>query len=205
MSSLIISHLTLRILIGVLGCSLPIVLILGCLIRGDCTTVQDSISAYYYTPLRDVFVGFLFVLGFFLLTYKGYRGDNIVANIGFVFALGVALFPHQSGHIIIKVLHFVCAGLLFGVFAYFALVLFRKGDDNPTNQKKRRNLLYLICGILIIVFISFIPLSMVLFTDEALSRFNLTFWFEALAMWSFGFSWLVKGGILWRDATGLNS
>ena len=32
---------------------------------------QTSISAYYYTPVRGILVGSLFVIGFALIVYKG--------------------------------------------------------------------------------------------------------------------------------------
>ena len=201
---LVISYLTLRTLIGALGIVLPVILVLGCLMWGGCTGIQDSISAYYYTGVGDIFVGVLFVVGFFLLAYKGYQKDGIVANFGFAFALGVALFPSQSQHLFLRVAHFSSAGLLFGVFAFFSLILFRKGEATPTPQKTKRNVVYLVCGILIVVFILCIPLSIAIFSKERRADLNLTFWFETLALWSFGFSWLVKGEVFWRDTRSRN-
>jgi hypothetical protein len=44
--------------------------------------------------MRDVYVATLYVFGFFLLSYKGYqRIDDIISNLGCVFAVGSALFP----------------------------------------------------------------------------------------------------------------
>ena len=47
--SLIVSHLTLRRIVGILGISLPL-LCLGCSWLGLCNGIQDSISLYYGTP-----------------------------------------------------------------------------------------------------------------------------------------------------------
>jgi len=34
--------------------------------------IQDNISTYYYTPLRDVIVGAMCAIGIFLFCYRGY-------------------------------------------------------------------------------------------------------------------------------------
>jgi hypothetical protein len=111
----IISYLYLRMLIGACGFVLPLL----CLIYGMIYGIQDSISDYYYTSLRNVFEGILFVLGFFLLTYKGYESkDNRFANLGFLFALGVALCPCNYPQAWVRITHFTSAFLLFSVFIW---------------------------------------------------------------------------------------
>jgi hypothetical protein len=91
--SLVFSYLTLRKAIGWLGCALPFTVSLGALFIFR-TGIQSSISNYYYTGTRDVLVGTLWAIGFFLLSYKGYqRIDTIAGRLGCVFALGTALFP----------------------------------------------------------------------------------------------------------------
>ena len=79
--SLVFSYLTLRKTIGILGTSFPFVLYLGALIIFR-TGIQSSISSYYHTGMGDVFVGTLCVIGFFLLSYKGYkRIDNVAIYV----------------------------------------------------------------------------------------------------------------------------
>ncbi len=53
------TYLALRKAVGWIGILLPLVLILGMLLifRGD--AIQKTISQYYYTGMRDVFVGAL--------------------------------------------------------------------------------------------------------------------------------------------------
>lgn len=201
----IISYLTLRTLIGSLGIMLPVVLALGGFIFSESITLERSISNYYYTPMGDVLVGVLFVLGFFLLTYKGYEPiDNIMGSLGFVFALGVALFPCQSDFLSVKVVHFVSAGLLFGVFAFFSLVLFTKTheDKEPSSGKKNRNVVFWVCGLAIILFLLLIGLSFIFLTPEQRDSYKVAFWLESLALWAFGISWLVKGRFLWSSLLG---
>jgi hypothetical protein len=152
----------------------------------------------------DVLVGVLFVLGFFLLSYKGYeRIDDIAASLGCVFALGIALFPTTSHDKLTHTLHFIFAFFLFADFIFFSLYLFRKSDKYgiKTQQKKNRNKVYLICGIIMIFCVAAIAAcSFINAWAVATNTYNLIFWFETIALASFGFSWIVKGELLWKDA-----
>src|SRR5450432_3079276 len=117
----IISYFTLRVLIGAAGVLLPFLLVIGKFIYNNSLQIEYSISDYYDNGTAgDILVGVLFALGFFLLSYKGYdRIDSRAANLGCVFALGVALCPTTSNNAIVHKLHFVFALLLFSVFIFF--------------------------------------------------------------------------------------
>lgn len=198
----IISYLALRKLIGTTGAFLPFILPLACLIFGESLAIQDSISDYYYTEGRNFLVGILFVLGFFLLSYRGYEPiDNRFANFGFAFALGVALFPCQSDMLVIRVVHFASALLLFSVFIWFSLKLFTKTvkESTPTKEDKQRNKRYVLCGWTMIGCLACIGLSFLILTEEQRNDYNTTFWFESFALWAFGYSWLTKGKFMWKD------
>ena len=92
-SLLVYSYLELRTAIGLLGIGLPVIVALGGALIFR-VGLQSSLSSYYHTGMRDVLVGTLFVIGFFLLSYKGYdRADNLTGNLACVFAVGLALFP----------------------------------------------------------------------------------------------------------------
>lgn len=54
---------------------------------------QTSISAYYYTPVRAVFVGMLFVVGFALIVIKGRDWEDICLNVAGLLAPVVAIVP----------------------------------------------------------------------------------------------------------------
>jgi len=72
---------------------LPIALAVGGLLIFR-TGIQPSLSAYYYTGMKNVFVGTLCAIGVFLFSYRGYsKKDNIAANIAAFCAIGTALFP----------------------------------------------------------------------------------------------------------------
>ena len=93
-NKLVLSYLTVRKLIGILGLLFPLLLILGSFILGHCHSIQQSISNYYHTNMRDVFVGYVCTLSIFLFSYKGYDlTDRIVSALAGIFGLIVALFP----------------------------------------------------------------------------------------------------------------
>jgi hypothetical protein len=58
------------------------------------TSLPGSMSGYYYTHMRDLFVGALCALGVFLVAYVGYdEVDRWITNIAGLCAIGVAFFP----------------------------------------------------------------------------------------------------------------
>ncbi|MBP6024706.1 hypothetical protein [Ferruginibacter sp.] len=199
----IISYIILRILIGATGIALPFLLMIGKLIANNSTQIEFSVSDYYDNGTAgDILVGILFVLGLFLMAYKGYeRIDSIAANLGGSFALGVALFPTTSSNYTIHIMHFVFALLLFSTFIFFSIYLFRKTDPKKvrTKQKTNRNRIYLICGIIMIVCVAAIAVGMIWLTELS-QTYHLVFWFESIALIAFGFSWVTKAEVLFlRD------
>jgi hypothetical protein len=197
----LVSYLTLRRAVGALGVLLPVVLVVGNRLFGG-IGLEHSISDYYGTPMRDVFVGVLFALGWFLFSYRGYEpADDIAGDLAWFFAMGVALFPTTSQDPTVRLFHFVCAGLLFGVLAYFALFLFTKSspDVQPTKAKCIRNRIYRICGVTMLLCIAGIAVFQWWFADSAIASRHPVFWLESLALWAFGWSWFVKGETLVKD------
>jgi hypothetical protein len=208
-SDLIISYMLLRKIIGILGTAFPFLLIFGALIIFR-TGLQSSISSYYYTGMGDVFVGILCVIGFFLLSYRGYEPiDKLMGDLACIFAVGVALFPtapdnYVSGSApIIGYIHLTFAVLFFITLIIFSIFLFTKTkpDQEPTRKKRHRNRIYRICGYIMSVCIVLMILYTVL-PDSVVSPVkacNPIFWLEAVAVVSFGISWLVKGEALLKD------
>src|SRR4051794_2220424 len=66
----LISYMVIRFSVGFLGFLLPVSLAIGewLYIRGS-FTLRGSLSAYYFTNMRDWFVGTLWVIGVLLMTY----------------------------------------------------------------------------------------------------------------------------------------
>jgi hypothetical protein len=197
----IIPYYTLRILIGAAGILLPILLVIGKLISQNSFKLEYSISDYYDNSTSgDILVGVLFALAFFLVSYKGYAAiDSIAANFGCTFALGVALCPTTSSNKFVHYAHFGFAFLLFSVFIFFSIYLFRKSSAHPTKQKKNRNKVYLICGIIMIACIVTIAAFEILVAAEVREKLHPVFWFESLALVSFGFSWITKAEVVFQD------
>lgn len=202
-NALVFSYLTLRKAIGLLGTSFPFVLSLGALVLFG-AGIQSSISSYYHTGMRDIFVGTLCAIGFFLLSYKGYKGvDDIAGDLGCIFAVGMALFPTTPDNAasgdarFIGYIHFAFAALFFLTLIYFSLRLFTKTDLNrsPTPRKLQRNKVYKACGYTMILCIVLIVIYYLL-PDEGGSSIEVykpVFWLEAIAVVAFGISWLTKG------------
>jgi len=196
-----------RQVIGYLGLALPILLVQMARLRPNAPSDQwsgDSISAYYWTGAVSLFVGLLAALSLFLLTYRGYaneshkadRGAGIIAGIA---AALVAIFPTAppTGTAAlpwwadwINKTHTFAAIALFSMFAVFSLWLFRKtaSGEQPPADKKRRNAIYLLCGVGILV-------SMAWAVVAGQSGHSI-FWPESLALVFFAWSWLVKGQAL---------
>jgi len=213
--SLVISYLFLRKSVGVLGFAFPIVLVVGSFLIGRCHDIQGSISDYYHTAMRDVFVGMLCAIALFLFSYNGYDNrDKIAGMLGCLFALGVAFFPTSIDgsicsvpsslpvHSIIAKLHFVFATSFFLVLTYFSLFLFTETNKKkPTPQKKKRNSVYVVCGYVMLACI--ISIALYFFFFEArfpnLATYNPVLWLETLALWAFATSWIIKGELLLKD------
>jgi hypothetical protein len=91
-NELVISYLLLRKTVGWIGMLLPAVLLVGGVAMS--ASRPDSMSGYYYTPMRNVFVGALCALGVFLIAYDGYDDvDRWITNIAGLGAIGVAFCP----------------------------------------------------------------------------------------------------------------
>lgn len=215
--SLVISYLTLRRTLGVLGISLPFILAVGGLIVFG-IGLQTSISDYYHTGMGDVFVGIIVAIGLFLASYTGYPktghndppiSDNAAGNIASVCAVGLALFPTTpdiaatAQDKTIGLIHLIFSAIFFLALAYFSYFLFTRTDPTrkPTDRKLRRNRVYRVCGVVILAALVLIVVEWVLpeATRQALSPYKPVFWLESLAVVAFGASWLVKGKTLWRD------
>lgn len=209
-NSLVISYLTLRKIIGLLGIALPVVLAVGGLLIFEKPELQRSISAYFHTDLRQVFVGSLWAIGFFLLSYKGYgRADAIAGDLGCLFAVGMTLFPTRpevvvsSNDVLFGQIHQAFAALFFLTLIFFSLFLFTKTNPSqpPTKKKLQRNMVYRVCGYAMALAILLIVVYFRIQNRDPsfLQSSHPVFWLEALAIVAFGVSWLTKGEAILKD------
>jgi hypothetical protein len=91
------SYRVIRLVVGFLGILLPLIFIFveAYLLKGG-VHVRGSLSAYYHSPLQDVFVGGLCVIGVLLATYMAGEWKTLdfwASLIGGVAVLGVVFFP----------------------------------------------------------------------------------------------------------------
>jgi len=196
-----------RRLIGILGLLLPLLLYVFAGLRHTvglpAWTPLNSISAYYYTGAVAIFVGVLFALALFLLTYPGYKGviaDRLLGLVGGTAAILVALFPTSAPDGLsaptwwspyMRTVHYLSAVVLFVVFILFAIWLFRKSNiprrgDRPL-EKRRRDDICLASGIIMIASVLWAASSM--FTHAPI------FIPESIAIIAFAVSWLTKGEV----------
>jgi len=192
-----------------IGTALPIVLICGTMILELRLGILDSISAYYYSVMRNVFVGSLWALGIFLICYRYDLLDDIVSTVAGVCAIGVAMFPTTPDggatgqQVTIGWTHFAFATCFLLLLALMAIFLFRRTDQvNPTQRKQQRNTLYLICGIAIVaclVLAALILLVPNLSGTPWLQPLHPILVLESLAICAFGIAWFVKGETILKD------
>lgn len=197
--------------LGWLGFLLPVLLMASGFVAR--TGVEPSISDFFHTVSRDIYVGIMFSIGTFLLVYEGYDrqpdetiADNWLATIAGISVFGVALFPNESptGEIasvvqqtvgigLSPLFHYTCAFVFFYCMGHFCLFKFSKTADKP------RRKIYRACGWAIVVscaalFVGSIAKNV---GSPQVSGFvvsyDVIFWIEVLGVWAFSLAWLVKG------------
>ncbi len=200
--SLVHSYLFMRRGIGVIGVGLPFALAIGYAASSHRAVLRNSISSYYYTDMRNVFVGSLWAIGVFLICYRFNLVDDILSTIAGVLAIAVALCPTAPADpthnaLVASRFHYSFAAGLFLLLAVFCFVLFPRKDPElaPSRRKPLRNRVYVSCGIVIVVSLLFAGGTQTLWADTFQDT-NVLFWCESVAIFAFGASWLVKGQTL---------
>jgi hypothetical protein len=209
----VVSYLTLRQMIGWVGLLMPFAVRIGARYFEHIFTT-DSISAYYYTGQRDVFVSTLVLTGVLVACYRTpATRDNVIATIAGLAAIGIGLFPIdptfapailQKYPAMIGGACYVNRGLLGFHFLFvatffaltFYLVYFRFSaftPTAPTAQKVMRNKIYKWCGLGMLA--AYLAIGALAIFAKGAS----VFWPETVAVVSFGAAWLVKGQTILKD------
>lgn len=209
-SLIVVSFRLMRLLVGVLGLSIGVLLPLLTALFSKCSIVQESISHYYYTITGDVFVGLLCAVAFFLISYPGDgRWEDIWTNLAGVCALAVAFFPtgyHQLNNTCTKysfayaewvsIVHLLAAGaffLILGGVAFFQFPKIPEADSRPPTHAKAANF-YRGCGLLMwLCILSLVPMIFNESYRAFLSQNKIVFIVEVTALIAFGTAWLKKG------------
>ena len=203
--TLVVSYLGVRRAIGAIGLLLPVVLgPVGWLVFG--IEIQDNMSSYYHTALRDVFVGAMCAIGVFLFCYRGYDWiESLTGKLGCASALGVALFPLDAGsdplyqRSVLGYLHTVSGGAFFLTLAFYSLYHFPNPEADRREvapHEPHRNFIYRASGVVILL--SMLAMGTYLFLipgwlKRRFNDYNFLFWMEWVAVWSFAAAWLTKG------------
>lgn len=188
---------SLRCIIGWLGMALPIIVLALCLIFGY--GVPDSISAtYFIAPCVAPFMIILGAASLFLFAYDGYtKADDIINTAAAICGLGICLFPcaattepfigtFQLPAALSNTIHMITAIGFFGILSYNSCFQFTRGVANPTPNKKKRNVIFRVCGIgMIASFLLIIPIFI-------FHIYGGTWFVETIALLLFGISWLTK-------------
>lgn len=199
------SYLFLRRAIGLIGVALPVVLIVGKILL-DGGGPLDSISDYYYSGMRNVFVGSMAATGVFLLSYRGYGWfDDLTGDVAGIGAIGVALFPTtpffgdptHAARLIGRV-HLGSAALFFAGLVVFCLFLFTRSTGPRTHRKVNRNAVYVASGLTMIVALVLVGLVQTVF-HVGVGPPHWVLWLESISVEAFGIAWLVKGQTLLAD------
>jgi cytochrome bd-type quinol oxidase subunit 2 len=151
----------------------------------------------------------------FLITYNGYDNtDDWVTNLTGIFGIGLALCPClyevgtkiSAGYlnlnpVISNLIHVTCASLFFLLLAYNSIFLFTKTNNKKSMsiKKKQRNIVYITCGIVMVVLMLLLVVLGIILGHETLNSEPIVFIIESFMLFAFGISWLVKGETIFRD------
>ena len=176
--------------------------------------LQGSMSAYYHSGVRNLFVGVLVAAGFGMYLYKGYSWrENIALNVAGVCAVGVAFMPMSvetastdmafqkaigstSCNFICyapftdDVLHYGSAVILFACLAYVIGRLSKESLVHLESDRAKRNFgrIYNFIGLLMIL----LPISIYIMRSQIEGRNTSIFWLEYVLLFFFGLYWLLK-------------
>ena len=196
------AYLSLRFAIGVAGILLPVVLLIGDFWLSGSPSARGSLSAYYHSGMRDVFVGTLVVTGAFLVTYRvvNHRPTNVITTVAGVACIGVAFFPTEGeagdpltplqawlGEGAVGAVHFVSAAVFIGLLGVISIYFAREAKaKDPTS---RWVAYHYACAAAIYAASAYVVVTK---STGAGDRYSLLIG-ETVAVLAFGASWLSKG------------
>src|SRR5215207_8214668 len=167
--------------------------------------LQGSMSAYYWAspggdppvdpPVRVLFVGLIFAIGFFLFLYKGYSVlEELALDFAAIFLIGVALVPMCWSGVgqcpSWSVLHGWLAILFFILIALVAMwdSFFGWREAQDETRQKRYRIWYLATGFGMIA----LPVTALVLHYFLGRADTLTFWVEWAGIYAFAFYWSTK-------------
>jgi len=189
-----------RRFLGYMGILLPTLDWVGAVVFSGWVWNVPSISATHYAGSYLVFESLMCVTGVFLLYYDGYDiRDKWLARIAGIGGLALAFFPCALPDYPVKnffmlpanvtnVIHLAGAGVFFIFLFIIIFFQFTKSGGKMTPQKVRRNLVYRVCGIVMLFALVAGFGASALFSIQGVVYLG-----EKIALEAFGSAWLVKG------------
>ncbi|WP_235299357.1 hypothetical protein [Portibacter marinus] len=109
----------------------------------------------------------------------------------------VALYDNE----LTQTIHLIAAALFLLVLAFMSWFLFTRSDPSSpiTDQKKKRNVIFRVCAIIILFCVVASGVIFFVFNEWIESATKPIFWLESIALWAFGTSWLIKGDTIFSD------
>ena len=213
-----VSNLVTRAIIGILGALLPIIFIAGeaFFLKGG-VHVRGSISAYYHTSMRDIFVAGLCVIGFFLATYLAGEPRtkdfwlSLVAGAAVIF---VVFFPTMRPNLLdnaprcgvtpmpdgcspiqqtfhegpVATVHFLSAAIFIISLGFLCFEFAKRENDRKGNARMAR--IVRSCGWIIFAAVGLVAVGAVWkFTIFGLTPLYVA---EVASVWAFAAAWLIK-------------
>jgi hypothetical protein len=202
---------TLRRIIGMFCILASAIPLLGYFLFG--ISLQGSLSDYYYTDLKGIYIGYFFAIGICLCLYDGYAvQDKVFGLAAGLCAMVLAILPPGGGRghsgadsveygSILVGIHSAMFVLFFMIMAFFSIYLFSRSItiSTPTRKKLIRNRIYRICGIFMLACIALSLLVFLVVPREAVERYKIILTIEYLLFFANGVSWLTKGQALFKD------
>ena len=206
------SYVVTRFAIGLLGFLLPpaLVLLEPALFDG-LPAPRGSLSAYYYSGVREIFVGGLWAIGVFLIVYKllDVSWEGVLSSLAGLAAVLVAVFPTERpgdgvplnpfqvkwGEGVVSGIHYATAtafiALLVPITLLFALSEGRRQESGSRLSGRFWRGFHTVAA------------ACILFGAVLAGFAGITgdpdkgvLYGEWIAVWAFGISWLAKGAEL---------
>jgi uncharacterized membrane protein len=206
------SYVSMRFGVGVLGVALPplLVFVEPLLFYGQ-PFPRGSLSAYYYSGMREFFVGVLWAIGVFLILYKAadFSRESRLSSYAGLAVIFVALFPtgrpgaavpftplqDLAGEATVERIHFGAAGIFIALLAPITYYFGREEGRRPAapGRRSRRfwRTFHWTCTGLILAALALAAFAGI--TSEPDKGLLIAEW---IAVWAFGASWLMKGAEL---------
>lgn len=192
--SLVLDYRALRLVIGVMALAMPFAVSLLA------ETSLSSISASYYTGARNVYLGMLFVVGALFWAYNGHSAREAAASrVAAVASITIALCPSACPGcepVWTGTVHYVAAGILFAILAYFCFLPFRRNTRGKKGKPGRRSMIYFVCGWVMVSCMLVMLVANLTLSDAMLLATRITYWTEAVALVAFGIAWITAGKIV---------